>query len=67
MNELKIEELQEVNGGGWKEAGKAFVGTIGIAASPFLIPAGPMAVYDNISTNWDMIKDASKNAYRKKR
>lgn len=33
MNELKFDELQDVNGGSWKQAGCAALGTIGLAAS----------------------------------
>lgn len=65
MNELKFEDLQEVNGGGWKEAGNAFVGTVALGFTPFACAAsGPLGCYDWISTNWDMIKDASENAYK---
>ncbi|MBC6005015.1 MAG: class IIb bacteriocin, lactobin A/cerein 7B family [Paeniclostridium sordellii] len=67
MNELNFEDLQEVNGGGAPEAINALVGTIGLAGTPFILPAGPQAVWDHISTNWDMISDASKNAYRKRK
>lgn len=68
MNKLKFEELQEINGGGWKEAGAAFAGTVGIGVSPLVCAAsGPYGCVDWVSTNWDMIKDASNNAYKKKR
>ena len=39
MNELKFDELQEVNSGSWKNAGKVIAGTIGVAAS---LPVGAL-------------------------
>lgn len=61
MNELKFDELQDINGGGWKEAGQAFVATVALGGSPFVCAStGPYGCYDWISTNLDMIKDASK-------
>lgn len=67
MKELRFDELQEVNGGGWKEAGTAFVGTVAMGASPFICRYFPGQCYDWVSTNWDMIKDASKNSRKRKR
>lgn len=67
MNELKIEELQEVNGGGWKEAGQAFAGTVGMAAAPVVCVGDILGCKGYISKNWEMIQIASKNAYKKKK
>ncbi|GKZ04734.1 hypothetical protein [Paraclostridium bifermentans] len=68
MNELKFEELQEVNGGGWKEAGNAFVGTVGLGLTPLAaVTIGPKGAGTIGARSWDLIQNASKNAYRKKK
>ncbi|CEP43529.1 MAG: hypothetical protein ACLT0R_15650 [Paraclostridium sordellii] len=64
MNELKFEDLQEVNGGGWREAGEAFVATVKLGATPFVLPRGPIAVGNHIKKQWAHIQHASENAYK---
>lgn len=64
MNELKFEDLQEVNGGGWREAGEAFVATVKLGATPFVLPRGPIAVGKHIKKQWGHIQHASANAYK---
>lgn len=57
MNELKFEDLQEINGGGWKDATDVIVGTVGLGLSPFAVGTlGPAAAWDMASTSIDLIK-----------
>ena len=42
--ELKEEEMLEIDGGGWREAGGAFFGGIAVGATPFACAIGGSAV-----------------------
>lgn len=65
MKELNFNQLEDINGGGWKEAGQAFKGTMKIAWSPVrAIYGGPGAAFRQACSGWKDIKRASKNAYR---
>ncbi|SHH55630.1 hypothetical protein [Tepidibacter thalassicus] len=65
MKELRVEEMMSTNGGGWKEAGQAFVGTLQIAkggAEAIMSLYNPLLVERaawDVSEGWDKIKKAS--------
>lgn len=57
MNELKFEDLQEVNGGNWKDAADVTVGIISVGLAPFAIPTlGPGAAAQMFGRGKDLIK-----------
>ncbi|GAA0866476.1 hypothetical protein [Paraclostridium tenue] len=65
MEKLNYNQLEEINGGGWKEAGQAFVGTVKIGTAPLrCFFNGPKKAFRQAHSGWKMIQKASKNAYR---
>lgn len=62
LKEINSLELSTINGGGWKEAGQAFVGTIKIGTAPIVAATGhPIKAVKNVVTGWNQIKTASEN------
>ena len=57
MNELKFEELQEINGGSWKNAADVAVGVVSVGLAPFAFTTlGPGAAAQMFGRGTDLIK-----------
>ena len=62
LKEISNSELFAINGGGWKEAGQAFVGVIKIGTAPIVAVTGhPIKAVTNVISGWSQIKKASEN------